>query len=160
VALSKGERFERIVEKAAELGAATFVPMITARSLGVERGQRLDRWQRLARESSALAGRSRWMEVAAPRTFKSIVTEESPGVLFTETPLPREKGGVPRRQEAPLWLLIGPEGGFTDDEVELALDSNWRAAGLGPRNLRVETAAVVALTVALFENGEFEVVDR
>ena len=160
VALAKSERFERLIEKAAELGATSFVPMLTARSLGAERAQRLDRWQRIAREASALAGRSRWMEVVTPLGFNEIVNMPVRGVLFTPGPSFRSLSGG-----SSTWLLIGPEGGFTDEEVELALGGHtgpgeWRAAGLGPRNLRVETAAVLALSLALYENGEFEVGDR
>ena len=157
VALCKGERFERLMEKAAELGITSFWPLLTTRSLGKERGQRLDRWQRIACEASALAGRSREMQVFEPVPVGELIDSQF-GLLF-------HQGGPPYQASSessvrPRCLLIGPEGGFTEAEVELARRSrSWRVVGLGGRNLRVETAAVVAMTLALLENGEFEVAD-
>lgn len=157
VALCKGERFERLLEKAAELGVSLFYPVLTTRSLGKERGQRLDRWQRIAREASALAGRSYEMQVFEPVSLEEILTSQS-GLLFHQGgPAYKADFGASRNSRC---LLIGPEGGFTDAEVEKAQRSHsWRVVGLGSRNLRVETAAVVAMTLILMENGEFEVVD-
>ena len=154
VALAKGDRYERLIEKAAELSVSRFVPLITARGLSVERG-RGDRWQRIARESSALAGRSRWMPVAPLQDFGQMVQQRK-GVLLSQGGQAfRDFAGVVEHS-GELWIAIGPEGGFTGDEVEQARLQGWTIAGLGSRNLRIETAALVAVTLALLENGEFE----
>lgn len=148
VALARGERFEGVLEKAGEMGVSTIVPVLSERCTVRDLSQsRLMRWRRIAREASALAGRPRYLRVqelvALPKLLR-----EGPGVMFS--------GGYPAFDgvAAQGRLLIGPEGGFSPDEVEQAAQFGWALAGLGPRTLRVETAATVAATLALWRNGE------
>ena len=146
VALAKGERYEGVIEKAAELGVARFTPVLSERCTAPEvSASRQKRWEKISREACALSGRSFLMTLDPPTTLGELVTSVQ-GVLFTA-------GAAPFGGGASI-LLVGPEGGFSPAEVELAAQSGWTQAGLGPRTLRVETAATVAVALALAQNGE------
>ena len=160
VALPKGDRQKWLVEKAVELGVARLVPLRTARSVAQPVRQALDRLRRTVVEASKQCGRNRLMEITPPRDWPDFVSEstestESPCRLlahpaFQEEPADasvhvstREAVTTVGKVECPLFLAVGPEGGFTDEEVTLAVTAGWRPIDLGPRVLRVETAAVL-----------------
>lgn len=147
LALSKGERFDRTLEKLAELGVASVTPLSSERTQVRKPGDnKRERWQRIALSGSALALRGEPMQIKEPLKFQQALKQCGPGLIFSE--------GAPALKTLPkadeLALFIGPEGGFSDTEIEQALDADLSPAGLGPRNLRVETAAVAAATLALF----------
>jgi 16S rRNA (uracil1498-N3)-methyltransferase len=149
VAVARGDRVERLIEKAAELGVHRFTPVLTERTT-VERSgdERLARWTRLARESSALAGRSHALQVGSPLAFTEVVSSRTGWILT---------GGAARWDvclSGRTTLLVGPEGGFSAGEIDLARAGGWTAASLGPRTLRVETATVAAVTLALWGSGD------
>lgn len=152
LALARGERFERTLEKAAELGVVRITPVLTEFGVVKDPGEnRRERWQRLVREAAALAGRARLPVVDAPRGFGQVVGEvDSETRLVFSQGEPSWKGDVASRTA----VLIGPEGGFSPGELELAKGAGWRGAGLGMRNLRVETAATAALTLVLSRSGD------
>jgi 16S rRNA (uracil1498-N3)-methyltransferase len=162
VALPKGDRQKWLVEKAVELGVARLVPLITRRGVA-EPGAAIDRLRRAVIEASKQCGRNRLMPIGAPRAWQAFVGEGSaeasvatartgpPGLRFIAHP-----GGMPvhealaglarqARSEPPpvRCFAIGPEGGFTDEEVSAALSAGYQAIDLGPRILRVETAALL-----------------
>lgn len=168
--LPRARRFELALQMGTQLGVATFVPVLCARSvvrMTAERAaQRADRWRRIVRESARQCGRTHIPEVAEPLAWPDALSR------FTQA---REPGLMPDASlagsDAPslgdslgellesaseltaLSLFIGPEGGF-----DLAEQSEARAAGirrvtLGPRILRSETAAVVAVVLSLHELG-------
>jgi 16S rRNA (uracil1498-N3)-methyltransferase len=140
--LPKGDRAPFLVEKLTELGATTFTPLQTARSVVQPREAKLDRLQRCVIEASKQCGRNILMAVGPLTEWTDFLRRED---------LPHRKvlahpGGPPlARREMPddVAAAVGPEGGFTDEEVESARAAGWNAAGLGPRILRVETAALV-----------------
>ncbi len=144
LALAKGERFDRAVEKAAELGVARLLPITTERTQVKTPGRsKQQRWQRLAQAASALAGRMVCLEVLPPIDLSSALAEASGGWFVTQ--------GEPGPQVPPeRAIFIGPEGGFSPSEIEQARASSVCLVGLGARNLRVETAATAAITLALF----------
>ena len=159
VALLKGEKFDLVVQKATELGVTLVAPVSTKRSdvrLRDERDavKRVERWRRLALEAAKQSGRARVPEVAAPRDFETFVSGEpyadSPRVLFAErggTGLDALAASSPT---ASVTALVGPEGGWDDDELELARASGWTLVTLGGRTLRAETAALTVC--ALLQN--------
>ena len=151
VALARGERFERLLEKAAELGVAGITPVLTQHGVVKDPGeQRQDRWQRLVREAAALAGRARIPQVDAPVPLARALSHDARHrVMFTHGQ--PAYAGAPAESAA---VLIGPEGGFSPAEEEEARAAGWTLAGLGPRNLRVETAATAALVLLLARGGE------
>ncbi|MBI3926535.1 MAG: 16S rRNA (uracil(1498)-N(3))-methyltransferase [Armatimonadetes bacterium] len=155
LALCKTDRFDRALEKAAELGVRRVVPLGTSRCTVHDPGRaRQERWSRLVRGAAALAGRVLVPEIAPPVDLAG-VAEEALGCDRALILLP---GGPPLR--GPLGgraaLLIGPEGGFSPEEEELAKSRGLEPAGLGPRVLRVETAAVAAISLAFYLAGDME----
>lgn len=152
VALARGERFDRLLEKATELGVARITPVLTEFGVVKDPGDnRRERWQRLVREAAAWSGRARLPLLDPPWPFLWVLTEvDSQGrLIFSqgEPAWPGETGGS-------MALLIGPEGGFSAAELGLARENGWLPAGLGPRNLRVETAATAALALVLARAGD------
>jgi 16S rRNA (uracil1498-N3)-methyltransferase len=147
VALPKGDRQKWLVEKAVELGVARIVPLRTARAVAQPGSQTLARLRRTVIEASKQCGRNRLLEVALPQTWSAFVAQ-SDGVPCRLLAHPHGPGdriaGLPVADLAScVWLAVGPEGGLTDEEVALAVAAGWRTVDLGPRILRVETAAML-----------------
>jgi 16S rRNA (uracil1498-N3)-methyltransferase len=150
LALIKFDRLEWAIEKATELGAAAIVPVEAARSeKGLERAaaKRVERWRRIARESSQQARRARLPEIGAPLPLAQALAV--PGYFLDEGGGPPLLSVLPERRTAAdqIRLLVGPEGGWTDAERAAALQAGWTRAWLGPSILRAETAALAALAV-------------
>ncbi|KKK83144.1 hypothetical protein LCGC14_2796320, partial [marine sediment metagenome] len=164
VALPKGDRQRWLVEKAVELGIARIVPLTTGRSVAPPVRQALKRLQRTVIEASKQCGRNRLLEIAPPQEWPDYVAgseavstrivahphaehpcAEHPSAKHPSASPPSERpdrllDGVSR---GPVMLAVGPEGGFTEAEISLALEAGWQTVDLGPRILRVETAAIL-----------------
>jgi 16S rRNA (uracil1498-N3)-methyltransferase len=150
VALIKFDRFEWMVEKATEIGVARIVPVEAARTeqgLYAAAGKRVERWRKIARESSQQSRRVAAPVVEEARRVSGLAVEgvclrleERPGskLLLETLPLTREA----------VSLLVGPEGGWTDTERERLDSAGWVPVSLGAAILRAETAAIVAAGVA------------
>lgn len=151
-ALIKFERLEWTVEKATELGASRIAPVETNRSeQGLFQGatKRVERWRRIAREASEQSRRLRVPEIADPAKLDSAIADRSTHrILLHENP-----GVAPLLQAIrispgdSISLLVGPEGGWIEEERRRLVESGWTAAGLGPLVLRAETAVCAALAV-------------
>jgi 16S rRNA (uracil1498-N3)-methyltransferase len=165
--LAKGEKFDFIVQKATELGVASIAPLITryseVRFAEQPAAKRLERWRRISLEALKQCGRRKLVEIAAPRTLPEfLAAKEIPSdrklLVFNE------RGGVPVAQalagistSSTVVALIGPEGGWSDAEVELLTQSSSASVTLGRRVLRTETAAIVALTLIQHLAGDLSV---
>jgi len=151
--LIKFDRFEWIIEKATELGVDRILPVEATRS---EKGlfdasrKRSERWARIARESSQQARRVRLPEILPAVRFERCLQEATAHRYFLDEalapPLLRE---IPAERSDSAALLIGPEGGWTDAERQLAIAAAWLPVSLGPLVLRAETAACAALAVVV-----------
>ncbi len=142
VALPKGVRQKWLVEKVVELGVARLVPLKTDRGVAQPVESALDRLRRTVIEASKQCGRNRLMEIAAREAWKEFL-DRGRDMSCRLLAHPGE-GALGRHISGNTAILaVGPEGGFTDHEVGLAVDQGWQAVDLGPRILRVETAAVV-----------------
>ncbi len=161
--LPKGDKLELVVQKATELGAAAIVPVVTARSVpkldakGAKKKQ--ERWSKIATEAARQCGRSDVPEVTEPRALldaaRALAASSTLLVLDEEEKalsLSRALASV--GAQAPLALVIGPEGGLTRDEVAQLERLGARSVTLGARILRTETAALAALAVLLHLSGE------
>jgi 16S rRNA (uracil1498-N3)-methyltransferase len=157
VALPKGDRQKWLVEKLTELGVTSLVPLITERCVAQPAAAALDRLRRSIIEAAKQCGRNRLMNIAEPQLWTTWIANGCLGSSDSKPPAHRrliaEPNGSPLSklyQSKPVHtqLSIGPEGGFTDPEVAAALAAGWQSVSLGPRILRVETAAV-ALAVAI-----------
>ena len=145
-AVPKGDRADYLVEKLTELGTTRFVPLLTARSVVVPKS--VDKFERAVIEASKQCGRNRLMRVGPPEKWDAFArrTDLPPAKLLLHTadaePLP------PLNRSGGVVFAVGPEGGFSLDEVAAGLAAGWRALSLGPRILRVETAAAAAVVWA------------
>jgi 16S rRNA (uracil1498-N3)-methyltransferase len=153
-ALVKFDRFEWIVEKATELGVERILPVEAARSekgLAEASRKRLERWQRIARESSQQSRRARLPEILSVARFdRCLATEAAHRYFLDEAGAPPLLGALPavRASTDTVALLLGPEGGWTDAERAQA-SASWQPVSLGPQVLRAETAAVAGLAVVV-----------
>jgi 16S rRNA (uracil1498-N3)-methyltransferase len=160
VALLKGEKFDLVVQKATELGAHAVVPVMTKRADvrprdEREAGRRVERWRRLALEAAKQSGRARIPAIETPVAFDKLVAGNLDAgklrggesrILFAE------RGGVGldslaaegAERPAAVVALVGPEGGWDDEELERARVYEWTLITLGGRTLRAETAAITA----------------
>ncbi|MEJ2183566.1 MAG: 16S rRNA (uracil(1498)-N(3))-methyltransferase [Nitrospirota bacterium] len=150
----KGRKMDLVVQKATELGVKEIVPLITERTQ-VRETRKLERWQTIAREAARQCGRPLVPAVRPPAEADLFFgqAEGLSGFIFWE------EGGRPLGQaELPpegrdVHAAVGPEGGFTGAEVEMALSRGLEAATLGPLILRAETAALAAVTLLRFLLG-------
>lgn len=149
----KGDRMELVIQKATELGVSEIRPVVTVRTDAAARpalkGSRSERWDKVASGAAEQCGRAVVPAVAAATTLPALLAEPFDGarIVLLETPGQSALAAVPERPRAVL-LLVGPAGGWDATEVERLFAAGYRAAGLGPRILRSETAAVAAVAIA------------
>ena len=162
VALPKGDRQSWLVEKAVELGVERSVPLQSARSVARPTPSVLARLRRTVIESSKQCGRNRLMEVASPEQvgdyFASAPQAALRWMAHPGCALPADVSGARDGRPATdaVYLAVGPEGGFSETECAAAVTAGWHPIWLGPRILRVETAAVaLAALIALRELDSF-----
>jgi 16S rRNA (uracil1498-N3)-methyltransferase len=155
-ALIKFDRYEWMIEKATELGVARIVPFAAGRTdkgLREAAEKRVERWRKIARESSQQARRARLPEVLPPASLERAVDSAAAYryVLEEQAGGPPLLSALPARRDArdTAGLLVGPEGGWTDAERGRAADAGWTAVSLGPQILRAETAALAGLAVLM-----------
>jgi len=165
VALLKGEKFDLVVQKATELGATRLIPILTNRAdvrirSDDDAKRKLMRWQRIALEATKQCGRARLMKIDAPVALGELIErmeqEDELRLMFAEregsslSEVLQDLELVPAKAIA----LIGPEGGWTDGEIDEASETGWRIVTLGGRTLRAETAAIVAATLLQHRLGD------
>src|SRR5712692_5192500 len=167
VALLKGEKFDLVVQKACELGASRIVPVATSRAdvrirNGDEAKHKVARWQRIAFEAAKQCGRARLMEIEEPVVFEALIDRAAPDgdlrLMFAErngTSL-AEVARNPQSGSVKVLALIGPEGGWTDEEIELAGAGGWTIVTLGGRTLRAETAAIAIVALLQHRFGDLD----
>ena len=140
VALPKGERQKWLVEKATELGVARLVPLITQRGVAEPTSAALDRLRRTVIEASKQCGRNRLMEIAPPAAVREMFVVAT-GLRLIADPGGNPISAIPCEPGAVIVAAVGPEGGFTADELGVADAAGWQRVWLGKAILRVETAA-------------------
>jgi 16S rRNA (uracil1498-N3)-methyltransferase len=150
VAVPKGERLDWLVEKATELGTRRLVPIQAQRSVVEPRASKLDRLRRTVIEASKQCGRNRLMEIAPLAPFHQVIDDQRDELRLIAHPGGLSSREWPRIVEGSrVALAIGPEGGFTDVEVESAIKAGWVPVSLGSHLLRIETAGIVGLAAIL-----------
>ena len=162
--LLKADKMDYVVQKAVELGVTEIVPVkshnCVVRYDAKKAAARQQRWQKIAEEAAKQCGRTSLTEVTPITDLSNLIREnsdtEDTEIVFCyenedETTV---KSCLQAAKGKRLILLIGPEGGFTLDEAQAVQEAGGKAVTLGPRILRAETAAVAAVTVAQYENGD------
>lgn len=149
-AIIKGDKMDFIVQKATELGVSSIVPVVTARS-EVRNSKKIARWQKIADESIKQCGRHFSPIVHEEINFEGAIEKyrSDLNILFFEKTKDTGLKDIKINTVSPstVSILIGPEGGFTDNESALAHDSGYIAVSLGPRILRSETASIVSVSL-------------
>ncbi len=142
-AIPKGSRMDTVVEKATEVGVSTIVPVVAERGVVNPREGKIGRWRRVGEAAARQSLRLRVPEVREPVPFERAVREAGEiGVLLHNAP---GLDAVEAVVGSPVGLFVGPEGGWSEDELRLAGEAGLAFAGLGPYRLRSETAGVVAV---------------
>jgi 16S rRNA (uracil1498-N3)-methyltransferase len=169
IALLKGEKFDLVIQKATELGVKRIVPVDTERAdvrLRDNEGahKRVARWRRIALEAAKQTGRAYVPEIVAPLTSKLLLTSAAGKEISTNVTrlMFSERDGRSLSeatnsfagQPTEIVALVGPEGGWTNEEIELAREGGWEIVTLGGRTLRAETAAIVAVTLLQHRFGD------
>lgn len=149
-AIIKFEHFEWGIEKATELGVDRIIPVQSARTEnGLDKAvaKRLERWQRIGLESSQQCRRVFRPEIEGVMRFRDVLKSATGDRLFLDEN--REGNLLANHERTPetINLLIGPEGGWTDDERTQAREAGWTPVSLGPRVLRAETAWIASLAI-------------
>jgi len=140
-AMPKSDRADFLIEKLTELGVTEFTPLLTARAIVQPKPAIVEKLQRAVIESSKQCARNVLMQIHPPRSLTQWLRQ--PGWPTTKWILhPGGEELAPAADAAEIVAAIGPEGGFTDEEVANAVDAGFVCQSLGPRILRVETAAI------------------
>ena len=159
IALLKGDKTELEVQKLTELGVKKIVPFVCERT--VKNTEKTERLLRAAHEASKQCGRAIIPEISEVKNFKEIISELS---QYDSSVFAYEGaygggyrlGDIVSGNEKSIALVIGPEGGFSDDEVNIALETGIKSVTLGKRILRAETAAIAGTAVIMQLCGEWK----
>ena len=164
-AVPKGTKMDLIVEKCSELGLTTLVPLYTDRTVVRETPERLAgkmaRWQRIAAAAARQCGRRTLLDVQSPIALGDFCVRYRSAPVKLVCWEEEQRHGMRQAlarlvDQSPIVVLIGPEGGLTVDEVEMAREYGFATVSLGPRVLRTETAAIVLTSVVRYSLGELE----
>ena len=170
IALLKGEKFDLVIQKSTELGVKQIVPLDTERAdVRVkdtrDAQKRVTRWRRIALEAAKQTGRAYVPEIVAPISFSVLLmrsAEEKGSAGNVHRLMFAERAGTSlweatksfAERPTEIVALVGPEGGWTDEEIELAREGGWKIVTLGGRTLRAETAAIVAVSLLQHRWGD------
>jgi 16S rRNA (uracil1498-N3)-methyltransferase len=145
--LPKGDRAQFLIEKLTELGATTYVPLGTERSVVHPRWKKDSKLHRYVIEASKQCGRNVLMQVEPLADWQDYCHRDSlPAIRLVADP---SGTSLHLSSGQDLAIAVGPEGGFTEKEIELARSHGWQVIGLGPRTLRIETAALAMTACAV-----------
>lgn len=160
--LLKPKTMDTVVQKCTELGVAALIPVITSRCQGRPDADREEkrhqRWTKIIEASCKQCRRTRPMELREVMDFKQAITafgQPASGlnILFWEEEKRPLRQLAPFAETGAVRLLLGPEGGFSREEVDLAREAGWQTASLGRRILRAETATLATVAIMQYLLG-------
>lgn len=162
--LVKGEKMELVIQKAIEIGVTKIIPMATSRCVvkidnPKKMASKLERWNKIAESAAKQSGRGIVPQVCEPMEFKEAIEYAATSLEVACIPYEKEKDNTVKaflvKQTAKSFgIFIGPEGGFSEEEILKAKDKGVASITLGPRILRSETAGLVVLANIMYEMGE------
>lgn len=148
--VSKGDRMDIAIQKSVELGVNTITPVICERSVVNLKGERAQKkqshWQGIAISACEQSGRNYLPEVTQPRQFKDLSLTETDSLNLILNPLSKNTFQSLKPVSNHITIFIGPEGGLSAAEIDLAKSKKFQGVNMGPRILRTETAALAAIT--------------
>ena len=157
-ALPKFDKMDLIVQKTTEIGVNEIAPMICQRSIpkSIVPQKRTERWQRIANEAAKQSKRPHFAHIFAPQSFEECLLRVNHLDLLILLWEDEKRNGLKKilrdhGEVKSVGLFVGPEGGFTNEEVELALQNGCLPATLGDNTLRTETAAIVSVASVMYE---------
>ncbi len=172
-AVSKWDVTESVLEKSVELGVAIFQPLLTTNSFAKRPNDisdgRFERWQRIVQSATVQSARGGLMELLRPKPLKEYLSaihrDSASACLFAyEGVCPQDLRTtlveLVKAKPANVWALVGSEGGFSEDEVELIQSYKIVPATMGPQILRAETACMAILSVIKYETGGMTGIQR
>jgi 16S rRNA (uracil1498-N3)-methyltransferase len=152
---------ELIIQKTTELGVSAIIPFKSERSISLEerdaKQKKAHRWQEIAIKAVQQSRRARVPRVEAYRPFGEALKRcegEALRLLLYEKTGGTLKNVLRRYQTKRIYAMVGPEGGFTEEEVSLAMDEGFTPVKLGQRILRTETAAITLVGILQYELGD------
>jgi 16S rRNA (uracil1498-N3)-methyltransferase len=171
--LPKADKMETVIQKGTEIGATRFIPFVSDRTIvqldAKKESKKMERWQKIAKEAAEQAHRNRVPLVEQPYRWKELLelAKQADSALFcyekedgsmlrtaVNAAIEAKHASGERTQPLTIMLIVGPEGGFTEQEAAEAEQGGCAIVSLGKRILRTETAAMVGLTCILYETGE------
>jgi len=162
-ALLKGEKMDWVMQKATELGVSEVVPLQSSRSVIQLRSERVNhqlaRWRRIALEAAQQSEQWRVPTITSPQSLVTLLSSRAAGALTLMLTERREGKGLqtvelPKNVTGSVLVLIGPEGGWSKEEMEMAEQAGIQPIALGQQILRSETAAIAAITILQSRLGE------
>ena len=161
LSIFKFDRMEWAIEKCTELGVARIVPVIAQRTdahLAAAAAKRHERWQRLVRQAAEQSRRATPPEITAPLKLKEAIQCDGLRIVLAESEEDATLPGVltGHHPGTEVSLAIGPEGGWTADELKLFCGAGWAPVSLGATILRAETAAIAATAIATSILGQLQ----
>jgi 16S rRNA (uracil1498-N3)-methyltransferase len=157
IGVSRGERMDWVIQKATELGVTEIIPLMCERTTVKLSGERLERrmshWQKIAISACEQSGRNHLPVIQPPVTVDQWTSSCAAHTKWLLHPGEKMSGQLPDSPET-IALMIGPEGGFGDAEIEIAKGAGFSALSLGPRVLRTETAPIAALSIIQYLWGD------
>lgn len=156
--ISRGDRMDFVLQKSVELGVTEITPLFSERCGVKLSGERLEKkqnqWQKIVQSACEQCGRSVVPQVKPAQQLNDFIQSEFTGLKLTLDPTATQPLSSFQQTDQGIQLLIGPEGGFTDEEVGAAENNGFKPMRLGPRVLRTETAALSALTAVQYQFGD------
>lgn len=157
--IARGEKMDFIIQKAVELGVSTITPLMTERcNVRLDQAReekRLQHWQGVIESACEQSGRNRIPTLSATQSLADWIKTTSADLCFTLSPHATAKlSAVDASAAKNVAILIGPEGGLSPQEIQLATQSHFKSLNLGPRVLRTETAALAALSILQSHFGD------
>jgi len=160
--LPKADKMDLIIQKSVELGAVRIVPVVMKRTVVRLKGDsaKILRWQRISEEAAKQCMRGVVPKVDAPITFEEMLSQiddNSLTILPYENENKRKLKTVLKDRNIPqkVNIIIGPEGGFDEEEVNMAVKTGAEVVTLGPRIMRCETAPLAAIAAVMYEAGDW-----
>ena len=164
--ISKGDKMDEVVQKCVELGVMRIVPVISARTVVKlnnfsDAQKKTERWAKIAKEAAKQSGRGIMPEVAFPLPFAKALCDKGQALGIVASEYERTtslldifngKNGV----NDSIGILVGPEGGWEENELKEAQDNGWVPFTIGPRILRTETAGMAIVSNIMFLAGEMK----